>query len=54
MDTVEERGRLIAHLENALAIADEIQDSATGFLIERALDEARSRQFQPTGERPRS
>jgi hypothetical protein len=29
------------------AIADEIEDGATGYLIERALDEARSGQFRP-------
>jgi hypothetical protein len=32
-----------------LAIADEIEDDKTGYLIERALDEARSRQFKPSG-----
>jgi len=37
------------HLEDALALADEINDGATGFLIERALDEARSWQFRPIG-----
>jgi hypothetical protein len=31
--------------EDALVLADEIQD--TGYLIERALDEARSGQFRP-------
>jgi hypothetical protein len=29
-----------------MALADEIENGQTGFLIERALDEARSRQFQ--------
>jgi len=38
-----------ADLEDALALADEIEDGETGFLIERALDEARSRQFRLTG-----
>jgi hypothetical protein len=37
-DEAEKRGELIRHLEEA-----------TGFLIERALDEARSRQFRPIG-----
>ena len=32
----------ITQLRDALALADEIADSATGYLIERALDEARS------------
>jgi hypothetical protein len=31
-----------------IQLADEIEDGQTGFLIERALDEARSRQFRPT------
>jgi hypothetical protein len=43
----EKRGRLIRHLEDALELADEIEDGLTGFLIERALDQARARQFTP-------
>jgi hypothetical protein len=46
-DTAETRGKLIRHLEEALVLADEVGDAHTGFLIERALDEARSRQFRP-------
>ena len=46
-DEADKRGQLIRHLEDALALADEIEDGETGFLIERALDEARSRQFKP-------
>jgi len=46
-DEADKRGQLIRHLEDALALADEIEDGNTGFLIERALDEARSRQFRP-------
>jgi hypothetical protein len=49
IDPTQKRGELIRHLEDALALADEIQDGQTGFLIERALDEARSRQFRPIG-----
>jgi hypothetical protein len=45
-DHAEKRGQLIRHLEDALALADEVED---GFLIERALDEARSRHFRPAG-----
>jgi hypothetical protein len=45
-DHAEKRGQLIRHLEDALALADEVED---GFLIERALDEARSRHFRPIG-----
>jgi hypothetical protein len=33
---------MIGHLESALDLADELTDSLTGYLIERALDEARS------------
>jgi hypothetical protein len=47
IDSVRKRGELIRHLEAALAIADELEDGATAYLIERALDEARSRQFRP-------
>jgi hypothetical protein len=36
----------------ALALADEIQDGQTGFLIERTLDQARSRQLDRSGELP--
>jgi hypothetical protein len=47
IDSAKKRGELIKHLEDSLALADEINDGATGYLIERALDEARSRQFKP-------
>jgi hypothetical protein len=50
-DKSEKRGQLIRHLEDALALADGIEDSQSGFLIERAIDEARSRQFRPAGDR---
>ena len=49
MDDAEKRGELIRHLEDTLALADEIKDGHTGYVIERALDEARSRQFRPIG-----
>ncbi|SRR6266481_1801947 len=45
----EKRGQLIRHLEEALELADEIEGGETGFLIERALDQARARQFRPIG-----
>lgn len=38
----EKRGWLIRHLEDALELADEIEDGQIGFLIERALDQARA------------
>ena len=40
IDSAQKRGELIKHLEDALGLADEIQDGQTRFLIERALDEA--------------
>src|SRR5262249_18264671 len=49
MDLAEKRGEIIKHLEDALAIADEIEDGETGYLIERALDAARSRLFRLLG-----
>lgn len=36
---------LVAFLQGALKCAEDIEDSTTAYLIERALDEARSRQF---------
>jgi hypothetical protein len=36
MEDAEKRGQLIRYLEDALALADEIQDGHTGYLIERA------------------
>jgi hypothetical protein len=36
------RDQMIAHLEQALALADELHDNLTGYLIERALDEAQA------------
>jgi hypothetical protein len=50
VDIAEKRGQIIKHLEEALALADEIEDGTTGYLIERALDEARSRHFTPPPE----
>jgi hypothetical protein len=38
----EKRRRMIEHLEAALALADELRDSVTGYLIETALDQARA------------
>jgi hypothetical protein len=48
MDTAQKRGEMIAQLEAALAIADELDDGNTGYLIERALDEARAQRFKPS------
>jgi len=38
---------MIKLLEDALALADELNDGGTGYLIERALDEARAQHFKP-------
>jgi hypothetical protein len=46
-DDAEKRGKLIRQLEDALALTEELDDPMTGFLIERALDEARAQQFRP-------
>ena len=43
----EQRGKMIKLLEDALMLADDLEDGNTGYLIERAFDEARSRQFTP-------
>ena len=47
MDSAQKRGELIALLESALGLAEQINDGTTGYLIERALDEARAQQFKP-------
>jgi hypothetical protein len=41
-DPTRKRDELIGHLEAALALADEVGDSVTGYLIETALDQARA------------
>jgi hypothetical protein len=46
IDPASKRGELIKHLEDAIAIADELDDGTTGYLIERALDEARTQYFR--------
>jgi hypothetical protein len=46
-DDAEMRGKLIRQLEDALALTEELNDPMTGYLIERALDEARAQQFRP-------
>jgi hypothetical protein len=46
IDPAERRGEIIKHLEEAMAIAEELEDGPTGYLIERALDEARAQYFR--------
>jgi hypothetical protein len=48
MDRPDQRSELIRLLEQALAVSEDIEDGQTGFLIERALDQARSTAFRPT------
>jgi hypothetical protein len=45
MDKIQIRTAMIAYLEGALKFAEEINDGTTAYLTERALDEARSKQF---------
>ena len=45
MDTSQTRSVMISYLEGALEFAEQIKDFTTAYLIERALDEARSRQL---------
>jgi hypothetical protein len=47
-DDAEKRGQLIRDVEEVLALADEIEDGQTGFLIEHALDGAIT-SFRPIG-----
>jgi hypothetical protein len=49
--SAEKRGQLIRCLEDALAFAEQLDDGTTEYLIERALDEARPRQFKPATDR---
>jgi len=46
----EQRGTLIKLLQNAMELAEDLEDGKTAYLIERALDEARSQQFRPSAE----
>jgi len=46
-DLSDTRGQMINLLEQALALADEINDGDTGYAIERALDVARAHAFKP-------
>ena len=47
VNPAEQRGKMIKLLETALLLAVDLEDGATAYLIERALDEARSQQFTP-------
>src|SRR5688572_17563368 len=41
-DAVKQRATMIEHLENARALANELHDPITEYLVERALDGARA------------
>ena len=41
LDAQKKRAEIIDHLERALALTVEVNQPITGYLIERALDEAR-------------
>jgi hypothetical protein len=45
MNAVQMRVAMIGLLAGALECAEDLEDASTAYLIERALDEARSRQF---------
>jgi hypothetical protein len=51
IDLAEKRGQLIKCLEDALTLAEQLDDGTTEYLIERALDEVCSRQFKPATDR---
>jgi hypothetical protein len=46
-DHAQKRGELIKLLEDARTLSEGLYDPVTGFLFERAIDEARSQQFKP-------
>jgi hypothetical protein len=52
MDAMEVRASLIRVLESTVEFAEAIGDSTTAYLIERALDEARSKQIMGSMPRP--
>jgi hypothetical protein len=53
IDAVAKRGEMIERLQEALAVAEDIHDGQTGFLIERAIDQARCSQFRPVASNSR-
>jgi hypothetical protein len=46
-DEPEKRGKLIRQLEDAMLLAEELNDGTTTYLIERALDEVRAQLVRP-------
>lgn len=49
MDTKQQQTALIAYLESALELAEKLYEPTAAYLIERALDEARSRAVGSVG-----
>jgi murein endopeptidase len=45
LDTAQKRATLMRHLEGAMALAHELNEPTTEYLIERAIDEARAQQI---------
>jgi hypothetical protein len=45
MDNIHVRAVIVAFLQDALKFAEEIEDSTTAYLIERALDETGAKEF---------
>ena len=41
-DTAKHRAEIIEHLETVLALCDQASEPIVGYLVERALDEARA------------
>ena len=44
-DTTKHRAEMIEHLEKAFTLSEEASEPIIGYLIERALDEARAAQW---------
>jgi hypothetical protein len=47
-DTAKHRAKIIEHLETALTLCDQASEPIVGYLIERALDEARGSDWTGT------
>jgi hypothetical protein len=47
-DTAKHRAKIIEHLETALTLCDQPSEPIVGYLIERALDEARGSDWTGT------
>lgn len=52
LDSARKRTVMIEHLEAALGLAEELSEAVAGYLIERALDEARAGLIPGRGRTP--